>query len=76
MPIQYTAGAGELNCPVCHRPLEVRLACSRRSGKSSLMVVCPGDGRHFRGFINDAGYVKGVLARLEDRVMPEEPGNP
>ena len=26
-----------------------------------LMLVCPKDGRHFRGFIQDREYVQGVL---------------
>jgi hypothetical protein len=31
------------------------------------MLICPQDGRHFRGFINDQTYVKGVMAKLEDQ---------
>ena len=31
------------------------------------MLVCSQDGRHFRGFINDRGYVDEVLARLKDQ---------
>jgi hypothetical protein len=45
--------------------MEVRLAKGRRSGKAFNMAVCPVDGRHARLFINDSGYVAGVLARLE-----------
>lgn len=54
-----------LKCLVCKGSLEVRLAKGRKSAKIFLMLVCPVDGRHFRGFINDQDYVKGVLERLE-----------
>ena len=52
-------------CPVCRTPLTLRLARGRKSGKPFLMLICPADGRHFRGFINDQAYVKEVLAKLE-----------
>ncbi len=54
-----------VRCLVCKGALEVRLAKGRKSAKTFLMLVCPVDGRHFRGFINDQDYVKGVLERLE-----------
>jgi len=54
-------------CPVCKGELCIRLARGRKSGKPSIMVVCPQDGRHFRGFITDRPYVADVLSRLEDR---------
>ena len=52
-------------CLVCEEPLELRPAQGRRSGKPFLMLVCPRDGRHFRGFINDKEFVAGVMSRLE-----------
>ena len=52
-------------CLVCQQRLELRMAKGRRSGKPFLMIICPRDGRHFRGFINDRVYVDKVLARLE-----------
>ncbi|MFQ6029041.1 MAG: hypothetical protein ACE5Q6_16295 [Dehalococcoidia bacterium] len=52
-------------CLVCQGPLSLRLARGRKSGKPFLMLVCPRDGRHFRGFVNDQAYVAGVLERLE-----------
>jgi hypothetical protein len=52
-------------CIVCGGGLTLRTARGRKSGKPFLMLVCPQNGRHFRGFINDQGYVKQVLARLE-----------
>ena len=62
MPTYEKSG---LRCLVCKESLEVRLAKGRKSAKTFLMLVCPVDGRHFRGFINDQDYVKGVLERLE-----------
>jgi hypothetical protein len=45
--------------------LRISAAQGLASHKNFLMLVCPGDGRHFRGFINDREYVAKVLARLE-----------
>ncbi|HZA23973.1 MAG TPA: hypothetical protein VFA32_15460 [Dehalococcoidia bacterium] len=59
-----TASSG-IPCIVCGGGLTLRTARGRKSGKPFLMLICPTDGRHFRGFINDQGYVKQVLARLE-----------
>ena len=53
-------------CPVCSKPLTVRPAEGRKSRKLFIMIVCPEDGRHFRGFITDKSYVSRVLARLEN----------
>jgi hypothetical protein len=39
------------------------------------MLICPQDGRHFRDFINDQGYVKRVLARLEGQTPSLEKGS-
>ena len=52
-------------CLVCGQQLTLRLAKGRKSQKTFLMLVCSQDGRHFRGFINDRGYVDKVLDRLE-----------
>ena len=54
-------------CLVCRLPLAVRLARGRKSGKPFVMLVCPADGRHFRAFISDQGYVSQVLERVEGR---------
>ena len=53
-------------CLICGTSLSLRTARGRRSGKPFLMLVCPIDGRHFRGFISDRNYVKQVLDRLEN----------
>ena len=52
-------------CLVCDASLKVRLARGRKSGKPFVMLICPRDGRHFRGFVTSQPYVKEVLARLE-----------
>ena len=52
-------------CPVCERDLEIRSSTGRKSGKPFLMFICPEDGRHFRGFITDQGFVRQVLEKLE-----------
>jgi len=53
------------SCPVCRLPLSLRPAQGRKSGKPSLMLLCPQDGRHFRGFISDRTFVNQLLARLQ-----------
>jgi len=60
-----TSEESAVKCLVGKGSVEVRLAKGRKSAKTFLMLVCPVDGRHFRGFINDQVYVKGVLERLE-----------
>ncbi len=66
----------EIPCLVCRKPLAFRLARGRKSGKPSIMLICPTDGRHFRGFISDRAYVGQVLALLEDQTpTPEGEGD-
>ena len=60
-------------CPVCSESLTVRPAEGRKSGKPFIMLVCPEDGRHFRGFITDKDYVDRVHGRLRE-LDPEEKG--
>ena len=64
-----TASPG-IPCIVCGSGLSLRTARGRKSGKPFLMLVCPVDGRHFRGFITHQDYVAGVLARLEEGQTP------
>jgi hypothetical protein len=61
-------------CLVCATPLALRLVRGRKSGKPFLMLICPIDGRHFRGFITQRDYVAGVLARLEGQTPSPESG--
>ena len=56
-------------CIICGTSLPLRTARGRKSGKPFLMLLCPQDGRHFRGFINDQVYVKRVLAHLEGHTL-------
>lgn len=57
----------EVPCIICCEPLAVALARGRKSGKPSVMLICPNDGRHFRAFINDRDYVRRVVDLLEER---------
>ena len=54
-----------ITCLVCKEPLTLRLARGRKSGKPFIMLICPDDGRHFRAFISDQEYVRGVVERAE-----------
>ena len=58
-------------CPVCGDSLALRTAKSRRAKKPKLflMLVCPKDGRHFRGFIQDREYVDSVVGQLDGKVV-------
>ena len=58
------SNAQAIPCPVCQRDLEIRNATGRKSGKPFLMFICPEDGRHFRGFINDQSFMQQVLEKL------------
>jgi hypothetical protein len=51
-------------CPICKETLLMKLAEGRKSGKPFVMIICPVDGRHFRGFINDRSFVNQVLDGL------------
>ncbi len=62
----------EIPCLVCRKSLALRLARGRKSGKPFIMLICPVDGRHFRGFITDRTYVREVLALLEDQTPASE----
>ena len=55
-------------CPVCGVSLSFRLAHSRRkTAKPFVMIVCPVDGRHMRGFIGDRQFVSSVVSKLESK---------
>ena len=57
--------ASEAPCPVCGIDISVRPARGRKSNKPFIMLICPADGRHLRGFITDQAYVNEVANRLE-----------
>jgi hypothetical protein len=69
-----SVSAAAVPCLICATPLSLRLARGRKSGKPFLMLICPVDGRHFRGFITHRDYVAGVLARLEGQTPGSESG--
>jgi hypothetical protein len=55
-----TNNSQKLPCLVCGCQLAVRVARGRKSGKPFVMIICPADGRHFRGFVGDREYVNRV----------------
>ena len=67
----------QVPCPVCSEPLTVRIARGRKSGKPFIMLVCPSDGRHLRGFISDKGFVDSVIEKAgirETNALPAPAG--
>ena len=60
----------EIGCPVCSVALTLSIATSRKAKKPKtfLMLICPVDGRHFRGFINDQEFV----SRAMDKTLAGE----
>ncbi len=56
-----------IGCPVCGQSLRLSPARSRKAKKPKafLMLACPVDGRHFRGFISDQDFVSRVLQSAE-----------
>jgi hypothetical protein len=59
-------------CPICGTQLLFRIAKGRKSNKPFIMLMCPLDGRHFRGFIGDRDYIKQVMEKLEAKTQSEE----
>ena len=57
----------EVRCPVCAVALKLTTARSRKSKtpRTFLMLACPKDGRHFRGFISDRDFVQRTLDAAE-----------
>ena len=56
-----------INCPICFSNISVTIAKGRKSNKPFIMMKCPTDGRHFRGFITDQEYVSNVLHEMENK---------
>ena len=52
-----------VGCPVCGTALQLSPAKSRKAKRPKifLMLRCPDDGRHFRGFIQDKEFVGRAL---------------
>ena len=57
----------EVHCPVCGVELKLTTAQSRKAKtpRTFLMLACPKDGRHFRGFIGDRDFVQRTLDAAE-----------
>ncbi len=53
----------QVKCPVCGTVLIVSPAKSRKAKRPKvfLMLMCPADGRHFRGFISDQAVDQRVM---------------
>lgn len=62
-------------CLVCGIAFAVRPARGRISGKPFIMIICPADGRHFRGFITYQPYVMGVVESAGERGSPGRGGS-
>ena len=62
-----TQTLGNVRCPLCQTALRFSLASSRRAKvkKHFVMLVCPTDDRHFRGFISDQQFVGRLIAQTE-----------
>ena len=58
----------EVGCPICGVTLKLTIAKSRKSKtpRTFLMLACPKDGRHFRGFMSDRDFVQRTLDAAED----------
>ena len=61
---EVLGGSPGITCLVCGASITVRMARGRKYGKPFVMLICPLDGRHFRGFITYADYVAEVLERV------------
>ncbi len=59
-------------CPTCGVAMSIRMAQGRKSKKQFIMMVCPANPRHFRGFITDQAFVKQVMERIT-ALAPEVP---
>jgi hypothetical protein len=52
-------------CLICGEQLQLKIAKGRKSGRAFLMLFCPCDGRHFRGFICHRPYVEDFIEGLK-----------
>ena len=59
-----TQKVGNVRCPLCQTPLRFSIASSRKAKKPKnfVMLTCPTDARHFRGFISDQAFVAKLVA--------------
>ena len=47
-----------MRCPVCGAKVAAQYTRQGRRFKAGLMLVCPDDSRHFRGFVNDPAFLE------------------
>lgn len=61
-----------IRCPLCSQGLRFSIASSRRAKvkKHFIMLVCPRDARHFRGFISDQRFVGNLIAQTAPQAPP------
>ena len=64
-----------IGCPVCSKPLSVTVAKGRKSNKPFIMLKCDIDGRHFRGFITDQGFVRRIFQNHANISLPTNDKN-
>jgi len=64
-----------IDCPVCSKPLSVKVAKGRKSNKPFIMFKCEHDGRHFRGFITDQDFVRRILQNHANTSLPSNDKN-
>jgi len=65
-----------IGCPVCSKPLSIKVAKGRKSNKPFIMLKCDVDGRHFRGFITDQGFVRQIFQKHSNISLPTNDKNP
>ena len=64
----------DIKCPICSIALSIRMAKGRKSNKPFIMLICPQDGRHFRGFITDQGFISKILTQKGEIPPTSDPG--
>ena len=62
-------------CFICDSPLTLGLCRPSRTGKRTLHIRCPTDGRHLRGFIAHQPLMDEVLDQLQ-KIAGEETSPP
>jgi hypothetical protein len=64
----------EIKCPICSSALSIRMAKGRKSNKPFIMLICPQDGRHFRGFITDQTFISNIVTQKGENPPTSEQG--
>ena len=55
----------QIPCPLCQEPLAMYVTTSKR-GRHAIGLVCKRDGRHMRGFVNDAAFVATTIGKIAE----------